>query len=95
MQAAAASWDLAKLEGLPLLVLLELVLLGLLEPPHAASASAELNAASAIGRHRRRWPACRVLARARRSCGRLIGVVGSGRFMSETSLELSSVVLVK
>jgi len=31
-----------------------LALLGLLEPPHAASASVQLNAASAISRHRRR-----------------------------------------
>jgi len=51
MQATAASWDFAKLEGLPLLALLDVLML---EPPHAASASAELSAASVISRHRRR-----------------------------------------
>jgi hypothetical protein len=84
MQAAAASCDRAKLDGLPLLVLpgggmlgvtplglgligprpldLLLVLLGLLEPPQAASASAELNMASAIARHLRRGRCCAVLS---------------------------------
>ena len=59
MQAAVASWDRANAAGVPLnleglpLALVGPVLLGLLEPPQAASARTELNAASAIGRRRR------------------------------------------
>jgi hypothetical protein len=93
MHFAAASWDCAKLEGLPVPPLLALVLLDLLDPPQPDSASAELKPMTRMRTHRRRR-CSRMLATPRDlCCGLLIIVAGTGWLGSSAPVGPSSFVV--